>query len=59
MKGDRTYIEGRLCEETQREVGHLQATEGGLEHHSLTAARSNQPYQHLDLGLQASETVKQ
>ena len=54
------HTEGRQCEETQGEKGHLQANQRGLEQ-TLPSQPSEGtiPHpQHLDLGLLASIVVR-
>lgn len=52
-----TCVEGRQCDETQGESGHLQAKDKNLEHIFPHSLQRNQPYQYLDFGLLDSKTV--
>lgn len=51
-----TCIEGRWCEETQWEDGHLEAKGRPGIDPSLMAVKRNQPYQQLAFGLLVSRT---
>ena len=52
------HIEGR-CKETQGEDSHLQDNECPGVDPSFIVVRKNKYFQHLDLGLLASRTVRQ
>lgn len=52
-----TLLEGRRCEDTHREDGHLQAKERGLEQIHPSQPRKEPTCQHFDLGLLVSKPV--